>query len=1606
MADQNITVKLKVEADAAQAQGSAEKLRNTLREAADAAKSSRTGGGGAAMASSQPVGAQAVMEYGQQRGAAGATGAAARDFANQSQALGGLVRLYATYAANIFAVSAAFSSLREAMNTSMMIKGLDQLGAASGIAMGGIAKDFAAASDGALSLRESMEATTKALSSGLSKDQLMQIGQVAKSASQALGVNMSDAVSRLTRGITKLEPELLDELGIFTKTGKAAEDYARSIGKAESQLTDFERRQAFANAVLKEGTDKFSNIKIEGNPYDQLIASLKNVAQSILEVVNKIVAPVAKLLADNVELIGLAIGVAALKITKQALPALSNWRSGLAQAAEEAAKNAQRINTAFGEAFVEREAKRARIPQLEQELAQTQAGLATSTARLADTGMDTRKIASLQQQQTLEQRILATKTEALALEQSANAAERSQAVILREQLVLLERQQVLMMEKAAAWDVVNQAALRNSRILSDEWQREQNVVNARKKQDVTGALDRLGKDVQEKGFGEGLSTFYSDINANKDLNKIEKFGAKVKGTFVAIATSTEILAGALSRFFFYIEAAVIAYTILDSLLSSGKAKKAIDELEKSLDGLKETTKTAIDVGKLYGNTVSTESVNAVANAFTGVGESISTVAQKFDQARASMGWWESWKDNMNFLGSGDLVENTSSALASGIVGGIRALPEGEFKTEIEAKLRAATGAVRITEDDLNKALQGLSKEGFSNVARQVDQVFKTGKDSLKNTQALTQDVKETSKAVETAYQNLSNSIKDTSPGTTFLLASIRQAESLKKAFKDTQAAAVELLNIQSGRTNIATLGLDVDQTLQLRANAESFKQLNDQAIIYADNISRSKSRIQEIDAEIKTWITNDRRVKLELDKTALETGIAATKTKLFSLKNEIEKTVSDSAGIIAQSGQRQIDELLRQSSLKSELAKIGSQKAQVGAVPVKTQASIRISSDLERRSIEIERALFKSNENLVRSTDLLTIQMQRASDLKEIELIRSSPDYGPSSEERISKVLQPRVDNADKAISAYSAAFSDPKSSLESLSRLAKDNPALAGLVQSVSGIRAAMEGFDQKLKDVNFQETLAQVSLLYERAASVVNNQIEIAKARLEQAKSVPTTSPEQDENIRGLEKYIQDRVIEKAEVEASKLRATAFATTAGLPAPKMNAVVDSAVAQAIRGSGPTTAVTAALNEVQAPGVPGAGRKGTAVGTPLPRSGKSTLLQQTIAEIEREASATKEVNTINNQTNQAVGDRNQLLKDARLEEEKILRTNQSNLLIINQQETREQNRIKVAREELSIQSSMGLITADELTRRTILLDRQDEAIESAQKLRDIEESRRKAQVELQEKVINGLSKESQEYKDQQDLINKTYSSGISAIKEYGDQHERLRDLQTSMNDRTKSYMGTFKTAFDGMADSILKFVETGKGGFKDLFKTMITELIKYELRQQASMAFRGVSPLLQNFGSTVGRFIGGGSSSVSQLDIPVLGLNATGNVYDSAGIQKFAQGGMFTNSIVNSPTVFKFAKGTGLMGEAGPEAIVPLKRDENGNLGIRSSGGGGSTEVVINNYSSQPATTKETTDSRGNRRVEVIVGEMTAGEINRNGSSSQRAIRSTFGLQPQLIRR
>ena len=207
---------------------------------------------------------------------------AGRYFSDQSSGSGGLVGVYAAAAANVFAISAAFEALNAAAKFQTIIRGTEQLAAALGTSAQAIIKDLQTVTDGQLSIVEAARSANIALSAGFGREQLRGLAEVATKASKTLGRDLNDSFQRITRGVIKLEPELLDELGIFTRIEPAVNDYAIAIGKSASQLTNYEKRQAFANGVLKDGTQAFKDITLAGDStqksFEQLVATFTNIA--------------------------------------------------------------------------------------------------------------------------------------------------------------------------------------------------------------------------------------------------------------------------------------------------------------------------------------------------------------------------------------------------------------------------------------------------------------------------------------------------------------------------------------------------------------------------------------------------------------------------------------------------------------------------------------------------------------------------------------------------------------------------------------------------------------------------------------------------------------------------------------------------------------------------------------------------------------------------------------------------------------------------------------------------------------------------------------------------------------------------------------------------------------------------------------------------------------------------------------------------------------------------------------------------------------------------------------------------------------------------------
>ena len=264
-------------------------------------------------------------------------------FSKQAGAIGGgssgLVGAYATLAANVFAATAAFQVFKEAAAFENLIAGLNAVGATAGRNLTFASEKLVEVSGYAISTERAMRSMALGVSSGFSTDQMSELTKVARGASLALGRDMGDAMDRLTRGAAKLEPEILDELGIMVRLDDATEKYAATIGKSAGQLSQFERRQAFLNAILEQGDKKFGQIaeSIDTNPYDKLSASLANLQKTVLTAFNKVLGPMIGLLSENLWALGAALMAFGSTIAKQMIPGLTNMSQGMADSAKRGA---------------------------------------------------------------------------------------------------------------------------------------------------------------------------------------------------------------------------------------------------------------------------------------------------------------------------------------------------------------------------------------------------------------------------------------------------------------------------------------------------------------------------------------------------------------------------------------------------------------------------------------------------------------------------------------------------------------------------------------------------------------------------------------------------------------------------------------------------------------------------------------------------------------------------------------------------------------------------------------------------------------------------------------------------------------------------------------------------------------------------------------------------------------------------------------------------------------------------------------------------------------------------------------------------------------------
>jgi lambda family phage tail tape measure protein len=175
------------------------------------------------------------------------------------------------------------------------------------------------------------------------------------------------------------------------------------------------------------------------------------------------------------------------------------------------------------------------------------------------------------------------------------------------------------------------------------------------------------------------------------------------------------------------------------------------------------------------------------------------------------------------------------------------------------------------------------------------------------------------------------------------------------------------------------------------------------------------------------------------------------------------------------------------------------------------------------------------------------------------------------------------------------------------------------------------------------------------------------------------------------------------------------------------------------------------------------------------------------------------------------------------------------------------------------------------------------------------------------------------------------------------------------------------QTGFKGVEDSITSLMTTGTANFREFATSLIADMTRVIVRQ---FIMRSLMQALGFLAPTPAGAATGLASSLSQFNAGAAqygtGLGfAKGGAFDAANrIVPFAYGG-----VVNKPTMFKFADGglmrNGVAGEAGPEAIMPLRRLPSGRLGVESSGGGAA-----------PLTIQVNVDASGNQQMSGDAGQ------------------------------
>jgi len=234
------------------------------------------------------------------KGAAQASANSTKNFSKMAQGIStGLVPAYATLAANVFALSAAFNFLKNAADIANLEKSQVAAAQNTGVAMDRLTSKLREASKGMLNFQDAAAASATGVAKGFSALQMENLAEGALKVSNVMGRDFKDSFDRLVRGVSKAEPELLDELGVTLRLETAKQRYADALNKNVKALTDAERSQAVYLETMRQLEQVTKGQEGVANPFIQLGATFSDIIKDLTQFFLPVLEGIANFLNKN-----------------------------------------------------------------------------------------------------------------------------------------------------------------------------------------------------------------------------------------------------------------------------------------------------------------------------------------------------------------------------------------------------------------------------------------------------------------------------------------------------------------------------------------------------------------------------------------------------------------------------------------------------------------------------------------------------------------------------------------------------------------------------------------------------------------------------------------------------------------------------------------------------------------------------------------------------------------------------------------------------------------------------------------------------------------------------------------------------------------------------------------------------------------------------------------------------------------------------------------------------------------------------------------------------------------------------------------------------------